>query len=117
MLYFIQLSTNRGVALVTVILCIMVMSMLSATLLNLLVNQNKAIEHNINRIQAIVATESVFVRGADYMNVRDGDYSNIVPFDIFNWFCVTTKQVNIAPWRDADDNTALNLTVNASVGE
>jgi Tfp pilus assembly protein PilX len=56
---------NKGIALMTVVILIIILTILSSVMLSILANQNRYIEHNIARTKARYATEATMVRALD----------------------------------------------------
>lgn len=59
---YIILGDEKGVALLTVITIIFILLVLSATMLNLMSNQTRIVEHDISKVKSKYATEAVMVR-------------------------------------------------------
>lgn len=56
---------QKGIALLTVIIIVLVLTILSSVMLSILANQTRYIEHNIARTKAKYATEATMVRKLD----------------------------------------------------
>ena len=110
MRYLFSFYRHNAIALVCVVIFIFILSIISASILSLLASQTRAIEHNIDRIRALYAVESVFERGADYLEQNNGSYVDMFNSSDFDWVS-GTKRVDITPSTDVDGNTILNVTV------
>jgi len=72
------LTTNRSVALMTVIIIIFILTILASVMLSLLANQTRLIEHDISRTKAKYATEAAMVDQLDYARKHSGAFQGSV---------------------------------------
>jgi Tfp pilus assembly protein PilX len=110
---------NRGAALITVVILIIVLTILSTVILSILSNQTRYIEHNIARTKSKYATEAAMVRALDSLrrlNTTDTSHNVSGRYDDFNqvWSVnITRGAITSGSFANTDQ---LNLSLNYSTG-
>ena len=101
---------NKAIALVCVVIFTFVLTIIGASLLSLLANQTRTIEHNIDRLRALYAVESVFVKQIDQL-VRDGLDPQFLPdTEDFPWVS-GDRTVDIVRIDAGSNTTGFNITL------
>jgi len=106
------LNKDRGAALITVVILIIVLTILSTVMLSILSNQTRYIEHNISRTKAKYATEGVMVRALDDLrrtNTTSGPQTIPGRYDnsAQNWSVNVTREAG----QGISSTDRLNLSV------
>jgi len=115
-----NLNNNKAIALICIIIFTFVLTIIGASLLSLLANQTRTIEHNIDRLRALYAVESIFVRQIDNLtrsklnpDVPGGELANT---ESFPWVS-GTKLLDVRHnYNAATNTTGFNITLDYPPG-
>lgn len=112
-----NLSSEKSVAMLIVIMVIFTLTILSAVMLNLVSNQTRMVEHDISRLKAKYANEAAMVEVLELLRADTSPESHVFVSGRYddlneNWSVVVKSGVVLI--GDFADLTELNMTVDYS---